>query len=75
MRALLCWGCHRRLEAADEEELSGKVLAHLKRDHPVMEADGERIREMVAARSYRYEWVVVYAGGNGPDEEFGPEPY
>jgi hypothetical protein len=35
------------------------------------------VREIISARSYGIEYVVVYAGGYGPqeEEEFGLEPY
>ena len=73
-RALLC-GCRRRLEASDEEKLVNEVLAHLKREHPEEERSEARVRERVAAHSYRYELVEVYAGGAEADEEFSLEPY
>jgi hypothetical protein len=41
-----------------------------------MEQAEARIRESVAAHSYRYEYLEeVYAGGAEPDEEFGLDPY
>ena len=74
-RALLC-GCGCHLEAWDEEGLVSGVLAHQGREHPGMEQAEARIRERVAAHSYRYEYLEeVYAGGAEPDEEFGLEPY
>ncbi len=72
MRALLC-GCHRRLAAADEDELREKVRDHLRREHPIMDVDEARVREIVAVHSYEY--AEVYVGVAEPDEEFGPEPY
>jgi predicted small metal-binding protein len=76
MRAVLC-SCRRHLEAADEEELFREVLEHIKREHPVMELSEAQLREVVAAHSYRYELVEVYAGAGAEpgEEEFGPEPY
>ena len=79
MRALLC-SCRRHLEAPDEEELFREALDHMRREHPMMELSEGQLREVVAAQSYRYELVEVYAGagGTGPgeeEEEFGPEPY
>ena len=73
-RALLC-GCRRRLEASDEEKLVNEVVAHLRREHPAEEYGEARVRERVAAHSYRYELVEVYAGGAEADEEFSLEPY
>jgi hypothetical protein len=35
----------------------------------------ERIRKFVTVRAYDLEYATVYADGEGPDEEFGPEPY
>ena len=77
MRALLC-SCRRHLEGADEEELFGEVLEHIRREHPLMELSEAQLREVVAAHSYGYEVVEVYAGAGaavGEEEEFGPEPY
>ncbi len=74
-RALLC-GCGRHLEASDEEDLFSEVLAHLGREHPMMErGEAQEVRQRVAAHSYRYELVEVYAGGAEADEEFSLEPY
>ncbi len=78
MRALLC-SCRRHLEGADEEELFGEVVEHIRREHPRMELSEAQLREVVAAHSYHYELVEVYAGAAGAalpwEEEFGPEPY
>jgi len=77
MRALLC-SCRRHLEAVDEEKLFREVLEHIRREHPMMELSEAQLREVVAAHSYRYELVEVYAGAAGAEpgeEEFGPEPY
>ncbi len=77
MRALLC-SCRRHLEGADEEELFGEVLQHIRREHPMMELSETQLREVVEAHSYCYELVEVYAGAAGAalgEEEFGPEPY
>ncbi len=73
MRALLC-SCRCRLEAENDENLRELVRDHLRREHPAVAFDDERVREIVAANSYRYECVEVYASAE-PDEEFGPEPY
>ncbi len=73
-RALLC-GCGRHLEASDEDELFSEVLAHLGREHPMVEHGEAQVRRRVAAHSYRYECVEVYAGDAEPDEGFGLNPY
>jgi len=74
-RALLC-GCGRHLEASDEEALFSEVLAHLGREHSIMEhGEAQEVRQRVAAHSYRYELVEVYTGDAEPDEEFGLNPY
>ena len=74
-RPLLC-GCGRHLEASDEKELFSEVLAHLGREHPIMDiVEAQEVRQRVAAHSYRYESVEVYAGDAEPDEEFGLDPY
>ena len=79
MRALLCGcvcNCRRRLRAADDEQLVSEVLDHLRRDHPTIPLGEERVREIISARAYELvEYAVVYEDGEGPDEEFGPEPY
>ena len=75
MRAMLC-SCRRHVEGADEEELFREILEHIRCEHPVMELSEAQLREVVAAHSYRYELVEVYAGGGAePGEEFGLEPY
>jgi hypothetical protein len=35
----------------------------------------DRVREFVTIRAYNLEYAAVYGDGEGPDEEFGPEPY
>ena len=78
VRALLCdrlCNCHHSLNGADDDELFGKVLTHLRRDHPAMAFPEEQLREFVAIKAYNIEYAVVYTNGEGPDEEFGPEPY
>ena len=77
MRALLC-SCRRHLEGADEEELFGEVVEHIRREHPLMELSEAQLREVVAAHSYGYELVEVYTGAGealGEEEEFGPKPH
>ncbi len=79
-RALLCGclcNCTHSIRGADDDELFGEVLAHLRRDHPAMLFPEERIRQFVAIRAYNVEYALVYAeDGEGPDEEeFGLEPY
>ena len=74
-RALLC-GCGRHLDASDEDELLSEVLAHLGREHPIMDiGEAQEVRQRVKAHSYLYELVEVYAGDAQPDEEFGLDPY
>ena len=78
MRALLCdrlCDCNHSIKGADDDELFGEVLAHLRRDHPAMLFPKERIQEFVAIKAYNVEYAAVYADGEGPDEEFGLEPY
>ena len=74
MRALRC-GCGRRLEAEDDGELLGRVLAHMRTKHPEVSLGEERARRFVA-RAYEFEYAEIYAGaGTDEEEEFGPEPY
>jgi predicted small metal-binding protein len=79
MRALLCrcvCNCYRRLKADDDEELVGEVLDHLRRNHPAIALDEAQVREIVSTRAYELvEYAAVYEDAEGPDEEFGPEPY
>ena len=78
MRKVFCdrlCNCHRSISGADDAELFGEVLAHLSRDHSATPFSEERVRKFVAVRAYRLEHAAVYADGEGPDEEFGPEPY
>jgi hypothetical protein len=70
----LC-NCQQGISGADDDELFGEVLAHLSQDHPSMPFCEGRIRELVTVRAYDFEYATVYADGEGPDEEFGPEPY
>jgi hypothetical protein len=62
-------------QRSDDDELFGEVLAHLSRDHPATPFSEERVRELVTVRAYHLEHAAVYVDGEGPDEEFGPEPY
>ena len=73
VKALRC-GCGRRLEAKDDEELFGRMLEHLRGEHPAAAFGDGQVRSSVA-HSYKLEYAAPYAGGAGPDEEFGPEPY
>jgi predicted small metal-binding protein len=78
MRALLCsslCNCYRSLKAADDEELVGEILDHIRRNHPAVPLDEAQVREIVSTRAYELKYVAVYEDGDGPDEEFGPEYY
>lgn len=70
----LC-NCQQGISGADDEELFGEVLAHLSRDHPAIAFSENQVREFVTIKAYNLEYAAVYADGEGPDEEFGPEPY
>jgi len=79
-RAVLCaplCNCRHSLRADDSEKLVEVALEHMRLHHPGAPVDEERVREMISARSYGIEYVVVYAGGYRlqEEEEFGPEPY
>jgi predicted small metal-binding protein len=76
-RAVLCaplCNCRHSLRA-DDEELVAAALEHMRVHHPAAPVEDERVRQIVSTRSYSIEYVVVYAGGFGPEEEFGLEPY
>ena len=78
MRKLVCdrlCNCQQGISGADDEELFGEVLAHLSRDHPAMPLSEDQVREYVTIKAYNLAYAAVYADGEGPDEEFGPEPY
>ena len=73
--AMLC-GCGKRLEAPDKDGLVVEVLAHRSQVHPAAGlAAEEQVRQFVGTHTYKVEYVAPYAGGDGPDEEFGLEPY
>ncbi|MDP9427164.1 MAG: hypothetical protein M3P37_14370 [Actinomycetota bacterium] len=74
MRAMLC-GCGQRLEANGDDGLVIETLAHYRWIHGMAVVDGENIRRIVRENAYGLEHAAPYAGGTGPDEEFGPEPY
>ena len=74
MKAMLC-GCGRRLEARNNDGLVREALAHRGREHSMYVADEEYVRRVVEENAYRLEHAAPYADGEGPDEEFGPEPY
>ena len=74
MRAMLC-GCGEHLEAAGDEGLVREALAHRRQEHAMYVAAEEHIRRVVEENAYTLEHAAPYAGGDGPDEEFGPEPY
>lgn len=74
MRAMLC-GCGRRLEAVGEDGLVREALAHRRQEHAISIAEEEQVRRIVEENAYKLEHAAPYADGDGPDEEFGPEPY
>jgi len=64
-RAVLCaslCNCRHSLRADDNEELVEVALEHMRLHHPGAPVDEERVREIISARSYAIEYVVVYAG-------------
>ena len=74
MKAMLC-GCGRRLEATCKDGLVREALAHRSREHAMYVADEEHIRRVAEENAYGLEHSAPYADGEGPDEEFDPEPY
>jgi predicted small metal-binding protein len=78
MRAVLCaslCNCRHNLKADDDEGLVEALLEHMRLYHPAAPVEEGRVREIVSTRSYGIEYVVVYTGGYGPEEQFGLEPY
>jgi hypothetical protein len=67
--------CRRRLKAAGDEQLVSEVLDHLRRDHPTIPLGEGQVREIISTRAYELEYAAEYEDGEGPDEEFGLEPY
>ena len=74
VKVMLC-GCGCRLEASGDDGLVRETLAHRRQEHEVSVADEELVRQAVQKNAYRLEHATPYANGDGPDEEFGPEPY
>jgi predicted small metal-binding protein len=76
MKAMLC-GCGKHLEAANDEGLVREALTHRRQEHTMYVADAEPVRRAVKENAYRLEYAAPYAYvyGEGPDEEFGLEPY
>lgn len=74
MQAMRC-ACGRRLGARDRHALCDEVSGHLRLEHGASGIAEEEVREIVASRSYRYEYVAGGADGQDGEEEFGPEPY
>ncbi len=75
VRAVLC-GCRRRLEAEDDRNLRVLVREHLTAEHATVPpmTDG-LVEEIVGAGAYDLEHAGPYAGADGTEEDFGPEPY
>ena len=75
VRAVLC-GCRRRLEAEDDRNLRVLVREHLTAEHATVPptTDG-LVEEIVGAGAYDIEHAGPYAGADGTEEDFGPEPY
>jgi predicted small metal-binding protein len=44
--------CGKTLQAAHDDDLIEAVRGHIEEDHPEMELDDDRIRELVAAQAY-----------------------
>jgi hypothetical protein len=74
VRAVRCQ-CRHHLEAEDNEALFAFVRDHLIEEHPAISLTDEQVSEMVAARSYYLEYLLVDVGGSAFEEHFGPEPY
>ncbi len=76
MKAMLC-ACGCRLEAPSDAGLVREALAHRRDEHAASVTDEKLVGRVVAEDAYRLEYVAPYADvdGEGPDEEFGPEPY
>ena len=78
MRALLCaslCNCRHSLKAEDDEGLVEIALEHLRQRHPAAPLKEEQVRKIVSTHAYDIEYLTVYAGDFGHDEEFGAEPY
>jgi predicted small metal-binding protein len=72
VRALRC-GCGRHLEGGDDEELFGRVLAHLRDAHPALAFAEEQIVALVA-HAFELESAAPHEGAKEPDEGLGTEP-
>ena len=51
MRVIDC-DCGVTLQAATDDELATRVLAHVESDHPDMQLDDDQAREMVEQKAY-----------------------
>jgi hypothetical protein len=75
VRAVLC-DCRRRLEAEDDRNLRVLVREHLTAEHATVPPTSEGlVEEIVSTRAYDLEHAAAYAGADGAEEDFGPEPY
>lgn len=85
MRALDC-DCGQHLEGTDDQKLFDEAQKHVNRDHPEMQPNAERIREIVAEKAYDKKpdiWAgidippraaAVMGGGGMPTSSTRPEP-
>jgi predicted small metal-binding protein len=51
MRVIDC-DCGQTLQAANDEDLSKEVRAHVDREHPDMQLTDDQVRELVASKAY-----------------------
>jgi len=52
MRVIECNECGETISAASDEELVGRLSAHLTEEHDVEELDEEELTELVEAEAY-----------------------
>ena len=51
MRVIDC-DCGRTLHAANDDDLFNAVRGHIEEDHPDMELDDDKVRELITAQAY-----------------------
>ena len=75
VRALRC-PCGTRLEAGHDQAIHDVLRAHIRCEHPRVEAPSdEQLEEVVTSASYGVLYVSVGEQDGLEEEGFGPEPY
>lgn len=74
-RVLRC-PCGECVQASNDGALHRMLREHIEREHPYTDAPPEkRVRDMISAAAYGFEYVSVAEQDSLEVEGFGPEPY